>query len=55
MWGLISADLHAVYGIDVATDVLKHRSASWLVERIFGVLQRDTLTARAVANRRKET
>lgn len=51
LWSLIDADLHDVYGVDTATGILRRRPASWLINRIVGLLTSpDTRIARAIAN-----
>lgn len=37
-WGLIEADLHDVYGIDVEDGILDRRSWRWLEQRIAGLM-----------------
>ncbi|TDD88377.1 hypothetical protein E1298_15185 [Actinomadura rubrisoli] len=49
-WGLIEADLHSEYGIDVEEPgLLKARTFRWLVARIRGLLSADTRLARHFA------
>jgi hypothetical protein len=49
-WGLIEADLHACYGIDLGEpDLLRARSWRWLRARIIGLLSADTRITRALA------
>ncbi|MGW2062808.1 hypothetical protein ACWCO9_19505 [Streptomyces sp. NPDC001937] len=46
-WALIEADLHEVYGIDIATPgLLQDRSWRWLRLRIFGLLSADSRLSR---------
>lgn len=47
-WPLICADLHAEYGIDVDSGILRRRRASWLCDRVLGLLHRDTPLARVM-------
>lgn len=46
---LVAADLHSVYGIDLADrDLLRRRTWPWLRNRIVGLLSADTRIARAL-------
>lgn len=45
-WLLVEDDLHQVYGIDVATGILRERNWRWLRTRIVGLLSTDSRTSR---------
>ncbi|RLL70308.1 hypothetical protein D7M15_09090 [Streptomyces sp. Z26] len=48
-WPLIETDLHAEYGIDVGSGILRARTWRWLRVRIAGLLTADTRVARHFA------
>ncbi|MDT0306132.1 hypothetical protein RM780_04035 [Streptomyces sp. DSM 44917] len=48
-WELIEADLHAEYGVDIASGVLRKRTWRWLRLRIIALLAANTRTARHFA------
>ncbi|TMR99607.1 hypothetical protein EJK15_06775 [Nonomuraea basaltis] len=48
-WGLVEADLHSEFGIDIdEPGLLSRRSWRWLQARIMGLLTADTRIARAL-------